>query len=82
LPEVRHDARHFLALLMLPASGCRTSVVPASASCLSIPGLKTVPLRASGLHPELKMLWNPQNKAPMLLRALAERGGDRNSKWP
>lgn len=76
-PRIQHYARHFLSLLLLPASGAGVCIVPASAAILSIPGLKLVPIRDSGLHSELKMLWNPANRSAMLLRALkasASRG--------
>lgn len=69
-PQVQHQTRNFLALIMLPASGCGVSVVPASAARLSIPGLKLVPIESNVLRSDLVMLWNPANTAPMLLRAL------------
>jgi len=76
LPDVRHVATHFLTLLLLPASGCGVSVVPASAGRLSIPGLRLLPLRGADLRVETRMLWNPENPAPMLARMLAaERSG-------
>ncbi len=73
---MRHVATHFLTLLLLPASGCGVSVVPASAGRLSIPGLRLLPLRGADLRVETRMLWNPENPAPMLARMLAaERSG-------
>ncbi|MGE0799767.1 MAG: LysR substrate-binding domain-containing protein [Lautropia sp.] len=69
-PMIRHHARHFLSLLMVPASGCGVTVVPASAQNLSVPGVTLVPLRDSNMRAELRLLWNPANRAPALLRVL------------
>ncbi|MFZ4760376.1 MAG: LysR substrate-binding domain-containing protein [Burkholderiaceae bacterium] len=76
LPDVRHVATHFLTLLLLPASGCGVSIVPASAGRMSIPGLRLLSLRGADLRVETRMLWSPENPAPMLARMLAaERAG-------
>ncbi|MGE3861227.1 MAG: LysR family transcriptional regulator [Burkholderiaceae bacterium] len=69
-PRIQHHARHFLSLLLLPASGAGVCIVPQSAASLSIPGLKLVPVRESALRSEVKMLWSPSNRSPVLLRAL------------
>ncbi|MBO9354657.1 LysR family transcriptional regulator [Bordetella petrii] len=69
-PRIRHHARHFLSLLLLPASGSGVCIVPQSAANLSIPGLKLVPVREHTLRSELIMLWNLENQSLALRRAL------------
>jgi DNA-binding transcriptional LysR family regulator len=69
-PLIRHHARSFLSLLLIPASGGGITMVPASAQRLSVPGVKLIPLRDSTMRAELCLVWNPANKAAALARAL------------
>lgn len=71
-PNIRHQVRHYLTMLLLPASACGISIVPASADRLSVPGLVLMPIKDAELRAELTMLWHPDNDAPMLHRMLAE----------
>ena len=70
VPVVRHHARHFLTLLLLPASGFGVAIVPESARRLTIPGLVLRPIRGVAPRAELRMLWNDSNRSPMARRVI------------
>lgn len=73
-PNIRHYAKHLLSVVSLVALGRGFALVPATLSKASLPGVVLKPL--AGIHAEAQysVIWNPQNKSPVLARALKVLG--------
>ncbi len=65
-----HQPRNLLTILSLVSVGAGVSVVPRSLATASFPGVRIIRIRGEGPIAEVSALWKPDNRSPVLARAL------------
>jgi DNA-binding transcriptional LysR family regulator len=69
-PRLEHQRQTLLNFLGLVAIGAGVTVVPASVARVAVTGTTYVRLSGDAPYSELSVVWNPENRSPVLARAL------------
>ena len=66
-----HQPRNLLTILSLVSVGAGVSVIPSTLAAAGFPGVTFMPIRGPKLSTEVSALWKPDNRSPVLARALS-----------
>lgn len=69
-PRLEHQRQTMVNFLGLVAIGAGVTVVPASVTRVAVEGTRYVRLAGDVPHSELSAVWSPDNRSPVLARAL------------
>jgi DNA-binding transcriptional LysR family regulator len=71
-----HQPRNLLTILSLVSVGAGVSVIPSTLAAAGFPGVTFMRIRGEAPIAEVSALWKPDNRSPVLARALAALGLD------
>lgn len=70
-PAIPHQPRHLLTILGLVSMGAGVSLVPSTLTTAGFPSVAFLKIQGKAPIAEVSVLWNPDNRSPVLARALA-----------
>ena len=73
-PAIPHQPRHLLTMLSMVSMGAGISLVPVSLANAGFPSVSFIKIRGPAPVTEVSVLWSPENRSPVLARALQVLG--------
>jgi DNA-binding transcriptional LysR family regulator len=73
-PAIPHQPRHLLTILSMVSMGAGISLVPSSLAGAGFPSVAFIKIRGRTPITEVSVIWNPENRSPVLARAIQVLG--------